>query len=181
MAQCYLEHLMAIHPQLTRHFSRVLSSGLSASKPGVQLPPGVDYMLRDYGVSHNFKHVSRRLEKRDVDKFEFVLGLIFSLSCKRLWIDLTRLAMNYTHVQEILHTWPPTQTLENGPDQSIESLELTTFHGRENVRLLGSFGGHDRREVTIPEAINHTHWFQVGTRRIVRITTNNVLEGSLSR
>ncbi len=68
---------MALHPQLTHHFSRVLSAGLSASKPGVQLPPGVDYMLRDYGIGHNFKHVSRRLEKRDVEKFEFVLGMMF--------------------------------------------------------------------------------------------------------
>jgi protein-tyrosine-phosphatase len=172
MAQCYLEHLMAIHPQLTHCFSRVLSSGLSASKPGVQLPPGVDYMLRDYGVSHNFKHVSRRLEKRDMERFEFVLGLIFSLSCK---IPLdgsdTSPAMNSVHVQEISHTWPQMQLLENVLDQSMEPPVLTTPHGRENVRLLGSFGGYGQREVAIPEAIDHRHWFQVGTRRIVRKTT----------
>ena len=163
---------MAAHPQLAHHFSRVLSSGLSASKPGIQLPPGVDYMLRDYGVSHNFKHVSRRLEKRDVEKFEFVLGLISSLSCEvALDGSDTGPAMNDTHVQEILHTWPPTQKLENSPDQPTGPSEMSTPHDRENVRVLGSFGGHGQREVTIPEAINHTHWFQVGTRRIVRITT----------
>jgi protein-tyrosine-phosphatase len=177
MAQCYLEHLMAIHPQLTHCFSRVLSSGLSASKPGVQLPPGVDYMLRDCGVSHNFKHVSRRLEKRDVEKFEFVLGLILSLSCKVLLNGSdTSPAMNSAHVQEILHAWPPTQMLENVPDHLMEPLRLTTPLDRENVRLLGSFGGHGQREVAIPEAIDHKHWFQVGTRRIVRNTMKNDLE-----
>jgi protein-tyrosine-phosphatase len=177
MAQCYLEHLMAIHPQLTHCFSRVLSSGLSASKPGVQLPPGVDYMLRDCGLSHNFKHVSRRLEKRDIERFEFVLGLIFCLSHK-IPLDGSDAspAMNSAHVQEILHTWPPTQMLENVPDQAMESPGLATPHGRENVRLLGSFGGHGQREVAIPEAIDHKHWFQVGTRRIVRKTTKNELE-----
>lgn len=161
---------MAIHPQLTHCFSRVLSSGLSASKPGVQLPPGVDYMLRDCGVSHNFKLVSRRLEKRDVERFEFVLGLIFSLSYKNPLgrSDLIP-AMNTAHVREILHTWPPTPILESVPDQSMESPGLTMPYGRDNVRLLGSFGCHGQREVAIPEAIDHKHWFQVGTRRIVSL------------
>lgn len=76
MAQAYLEHLMARYPQLTGYFSRVLSAGLSASKPGVPLPPGVDFMLRDYGISDNFTHISRRLERRDVERFEFLLTMV---------------------------------------------------------------------------------------------------------
>lgn len=74
--------------------------------------------------------------------------------------------MNSSHVQEILHTWPHNE--ESGePIKSIS--ESTPPPTRGNVRLLGSFGGHGDREVTIPEGIDHTHWFQVGTRRIVSI------------
>jgi hypothetical protein len=75
--------------------------------------------------------------------------------------------MNAAHVQEILHAWPPTKMLENVPNELTKPAELTSPHNRENVRLLGSFGGNGQREVAIPEAIDHKHWFQVGTRRIV--------------
>ena len=46
-------------------------------------------MLRDYGIGYNSKFVSRRLEKRDVEKFEFVLGMVLSLLWRSLLKDLT--------------------------------------------------------------------------------------------
>ncbi|KAL9115515.1 MAG: hypothetical protein Q9227_000836 [Pyrenula ochraceoflavens] len=88
IAQAYLESLMAQHPTLASCFSRVLSAGLSASKPGVPLPPGVEFLLRDYGICEDFQHTSRRLEKRDVERFEYIL------------------AMNQAQIDEVLARYP---------------------------------------------------------------------------
>lgn len=145
MAQAYLEHLMREHVTLAACFSRVLSAGLSASKPGVPLPAGVEFLLRDYGISENFQHTSRRLEKRDVERFEYIL------------------AMNQAQIDEILSRYPiRAEAARNG--------EVTQGPFREDlaehVVLLGSFGGHGPREVTHPESINGSRFFHIGSKRI---------------
>ena len=86
MAQAYLEYLVALHPVLATSFSRILSAGIAASKPGVPLSAGVEFMLRDYGISSKFSHISRRLERRDVEKFEYVL----TMSCSQRDTILSR-------------------------------------------------------------------------------------------
>lgn len=145
MAQAYLEHLMIEHVSLAGCFSRVLSAGLSASKPGVPLPAGVEFLLRDYGISESFQHTSRRLEKRDVERFEYIL------------------AMNQAQVDEILSRYPTKAEafqkgeMPQGPFQ--EDLA-------ERVVLLGSFGGHGLREVTHPESIHGSRFFHIGSKRI---------------
>lgn len=145
MAQAYLEHLMVDHASLAQYFSRVLSAGLSASKPGLPLPAGVEFLLRDYGISEDFQHISRRLEKRDVERFEYIL------------------TMNQAQVDEILSRYPAkAETIQSG------ELYLGPFREdlSERVVLLGSFGGHGPREVTHPESIHGSRFFHIGSKRI---------------
>ncbi|KAL9621268.1 MAG: hypothetical protein Q9160_004289 [Pyrenula sp. 1 TL-2023] len=145
MAQAYLEHLMREHVTLAACFSRVLSAGLSASKPGVPLPAGVEFLLRDYGISEDFQHTSRRLEKRDVERFEYIL------------------AMNQAQIDEILSRYPVrAETAQNGEISQGPFREDLAEH----VVLLGSFGGHGPREVTHPESINGSRFFHIGSKRI---------------
>src|SRR6266536_272941 len=147
MAQAYLEHLKSTHPTLAAHFSRVLSAGLSAAKSGVPLPSGVSLLLRDNGIHENFIHTSRRLERRDVEKYEYVL------------------VMNSRHVEEILSIWPSRE--EAGHTEDVTTKNVVCREDIEGkIRLLGSFGNEGMREVSLPESISGDYWFQIGTRRI---------------
>jgi protein-tyrosine-phosphatase len=146
MAQAYLEYLVALHPALAGSFSRILSAGIAASKPGVPLSAGVEFMLRDYGIGPKFSHTSRRLERRDVEKFEYVL----TMSCSQR--------------DTILSRWVPrshfvAQDSANTGEMCREDLE-------DRVAVLGSFGGKGDREVSIAESINQVYWFHVGNKRI---------------
>jgi protein-tyrosine-phosphatase len=147
MAEAYLEHLKAAHPPLASHFSRVLSAGLSVAKLGVALPAGLGLMLRDCGISENFVHTSRRIERRDVEKYEYVL------------------VMNSRQIEDILAFWP---SREEAEQQGIAATNNTVV--REDIEgkihLLGSFGNEGMREVSLPESIGGEYWFQMGTRRI---------------
>ena len=146
IAQAYLEYLMALHPPLGARFSRVLSAGIAASKPGVPLDAGVQFFLRDYRVSDNFSHTSRRLERRDVNKFEYVL------------------TMSFSQRDQILGRWPLRSDSPASETASIN--EGFREDIQEKVALLGSFGGKGEREVAMTETINQRHWFHVGTKRI---------------
>jgi protein-tyrosine-phosphatase len=146
MAQAYLEYLVALHPALAGSFSRILSAGIAASKPGVPLLAGVEFMLRDYGISPKFSHTSRRLERRDVEKFEYIL----TMSCSQR--------------DTILSRWTPRANLP--ALESANTGELYREDLQEKVLVLGSFGGHGDREVSIAESINQVYWFHVGTKRI---------------
>jgi protein-tyrosine-phosphatase len=146
MAQAYLEYLVALHPPLAGCFSRILSAGIAASKPGIPLSPGVEFMLRDYGISPTSSHISRRLERRDVEKFEYVL----TMSCSQRDTILSRWATRSELVA---------QDSGNLGELCREELE-------ERVAVLGSFGGHGDREVSIAESINQEYWFHVGAKRI---------------
>jgi protein-tyrosine-phosphatase len=146
MAQAYLEYLVALHPALAGSFSRILSAGIAASKPGVPLSAGVEFMLRDYGISPNFSHTSRRLERRDVEKFEYVL------------------AMSCSQRDTILSRWAPRSNLLK--PESANAGELCREDLEDRVAVLGSFGGQGDREVSIAESINQVYWFHVGTKRI---------------
>lgn len=139
---------MAQHPILAAHFSRVSSAGLSASKPGVPLVPGVDFLLRDYNIAENFVHISRRLERRDVEKYEYTL------------------TMNVGQRDDILSRWQPRAELEEHETTPAKHFSREDIERR--VFLLGSFGqeGNQDREVPTPDHIDGHYWFQVGTRRI---------------
>jgi len=103
-------------------------------------------MLRDYGISSKFSHISRRLERRDVEKFEYVL----TMSCSQR--------------DTILSRWTPRSNLpvlESGIPGEVCREDL-----QDKVAVLGSFGGHGDREVSIAESINQVYWFHVGTKRI---------------
>lgn len=142
MAQAYLEYLVALHPALAGSFSRILSAGIAASKPGIPLSPGVEFMLRDYGISPKFSHTSRRLERRDVEKFEYVL----TMSCSQR--------------DTILSRWPPRSQLVAQDPANVGQLCREDLE--ERVAVLGSFGGQGDREVSIAESINQVYWFHVG-------------------
>ena len=146
MAQAYLEYLVALHAPLAGSFSRILSAGTAASKPGVPLSAGVEFMLRDYGISAKFSHTSRRLERRDVEKFEYVL----TMSCSQR--------------DTILSRWAPRCDLP--ALESANAGEVCREDLQDKVAVLGSFGGHGDREVSIAESINQVYWFHVGTKRI---------------
>ena len=103
-------------------------------------------MLRDYGISSKFSHTSRRLERRDVEKFEFVL----TMSCSQR--------------DTILSRWTPRSNLPSS--ESANPGELCREDLQDKVAVLGSFGGHGDREVSIAESINQVYWFHVGTKRI---------------
>jgi len=146
MAQAYLEYLMALHPILATSFSRVLSAGLAASKPGVPLPPGVEFMLRDYGINTDFSHTSRRLERRDVEKFEYVL------------------TMSRAQREEILSRWPSRSDVSSS--ELTDEGQIFREDLETKVKLLGDFGNQGGREVSMAESINQAHWFHIGTKRI---------------
>jgi protein-tyrosine-phosphatase len=146
MAQAYLQYLLHQHETLATNFSRVLSAGLAASKPGVPISAGVDFMLRDYGICDNFVHISRRLERRDVEKFEYVL------------------TMNTAQRDEVLATWPSRD--ESSTSSDVQAGTLTREDLEEKVRVLGSFGNEEAREVPSVESIYGEHWFFIGTKRI---------------
>ncbi len=146
MAQAYLQYLVHQHETLATIFSRVLSAGLAASKPGVPLSAGVDFMLRDYGICDNFVHISRRLERRDVEKFEYVL------------------TMNIAQRDDILAAWSSRD--ESSTSSDVQPDTLTREDLGEKVRVLGSFGSEEVREVPILESIYGEHWFFIGTKRI---------------
>jgi protein-tyrosine-phosphatase len=146
MAQAYLQYLLHEHENLATHFSRVSSAGLAASKPGVPLSAGVDFMLRDYGICNNgFAHISRRLERRDVEKFEYVL------------------TMNNAQRDDIL-AWSSRD--ETSTSSDVQADTLTREDLEEKVRVLGSFGSEEDQEVPILESIYGEHWFFIGTKRI---------------
>jgi protein-tyrosine-phosphatase len=147
MAQAYLEHLKATHPALAGHFSRIGSVGLLASKPGVPLSSGVSLLLRDQGIHENFIHTSRRLERRDVEKYEYVL------------------VMNSRQIDDILEIWLSRENTDhNTISDSHNEVFREDIEGR--VQLFGSFGNEGPREVSLPESIGNEYWFQMGTRRI---------------
>jgi protein-tyrosine-phosphatase len=146
MAQAYLQYLLHQHETLAANFSRVLSAGVAASKPGVPLSAGVDFMLRDYGICDNFVHTSRRLERRDVEKFEYIL------------------TMNVAQRDDILAAWSSRD--ESSASSYAQADTLTRGDIEEKVRVLGSFGSEEVREVPVMEGIYGQHWFFIGTKRI---------------
>jgi protein-tyrosine-phosphatase len=146
MAQAYLQYLLHQHEALATNFSRVLSAGVAASKPGVPVSAGVDFMLRDYGICENFVHISRRLERRDVEKFEYVL------------------TMNIAQRDDILASWLSRDESSTTSEGHADSLSREALE--EKVRVLGSFGSEETREVPPLESIYGQHWFFIGTKRI---------------
>lgn len=146
IAQAYLQYLLHKHENLATHFSRVLSAGLAACKPGVPISAGVAIMLRDYGICDNFTHTSRRLERRDVEKFEYVL------------------TMNIAQRNDILASWSSRDESSKSSDAQTDSLTREDLEAK--VRVLGSFGSEEMREVPVVESIYGEHWFFIGTKRI---------------
>src|SRR5690348_2653099 len=141
-----MQYLIIRHPVLANRFSRVLSAGLYATKPGVPLSPGVDFMLRDHGICENFSHISRRLERRDVEKYEYVL------------------TMSNAQRDEILKRWPSRDQLSNA--ERLDPETVTREDLLAKVQVLGSFGGQGVREVSVTDSINGSSWFHVGKTRI---------------
>ncbi len=146
IAQAYLQHLVALHPPLAAGFSRILSAGIAASKPGVQASPGVEFMLRDYNINSKFSHTSRRLERRDVEKFEYIL------------------TMNGSQRDSILSRWP--LRLDKDVSRSSDAGDVFREDIQHKVVILGSFGDKGEREVAVAESINGEYWFHAGTQRI---------------
>ena len=103
-------------------------------------------MLRDYGISPKFSLISRRLQRRDVEKFEYVL----TMSCSQR--------------DTILSRWPSRSNLP--ASEPANAGELYREDLQDKVVVLGSFGGHGDRGVSIAESINQVYWFHVGTKRI---------------
>jgi protein-tyrosine-phosphatase len=147
MAHAYLNHLIEENVALGNKFCRVISAGITARKPGVPLSPGVDFMLRDFGICENFQHTSRRLEARDILNYEFILCL------------------QTAHRDEVLAQFP-TRAEISGNGQSPASNITTREDIQNKVYLLGGFGEEQDREVSVPENIGGEYWFQVGRRRI---------------
>jgi protein-tyrosine-phosphatase len=147
MAQAYLIHLKDKHDALANRFCRTTSAGLTAKKPGVPLCPGVDFMLRDYSITENFQHTSRRLELRDVENYEYVLCMDS---------EIREQILSQFPAREDIVALPPTNPKKITVREDIE----------DKVKLLGGFGSGEVLEIANPESINGEYWFQVGTRRI---------------